>query len=88
MVLLRPPYAGARYITSFSDNFKSRISTQLLETKRPPGPIRVIIGTTEGYCVENRWFSRLIHAGFRPKQKRCFFGLLRQGQYGPTEEEL
>jgi hypothetical protein len=29
LVLLRPPYAGARHTTSFSDNCKSRISTQL-----------------------------------------------------------
>jgi len=29
MVLLQPPYAGAKYTTSFSDNAKSRISSQL-----------------------------------------------------------
>src|SRR5262249_34352117 len=40
LVLVRHPYAGANYTTSFSDNSKSRISTQLLETKRPPGPIQ------------------------------------------------
>jgi hypothetical protein len=28
-VLLQPPYAGAKYTASFSDNSKSRISTQL-----------------------------------------------------------
>ena len=56
-VLLRLLYAGARYTTSFSDNFKSRISTQLLETKHPLGPsgkvsISVILGTT---CLMQSW---------------------------------
>jgi hypothetical protein len=39
MVLLRPPYAGAKYTTSFSDNFKSRISTQLFGNEAPTGTI-------------------------------------------------
>ena len=39
MVLLRLPYAGAKYTTSFSDNFKSRISTQLFGNEAPTGAI-------------------------------------------------
>src|SRR5712691_318993 len=52
MVLPRPQYAGAKYTTSFSDNFKCRISTQLFETKDSPGPfpISVIISTAEALC--------------------------------------
>ena len=71
LVRLRPLYAGARYTTSFSDNFKSRISTQLFGNEAPTGAIsdkpafigngqvsiRVIIGTAEGYYVDNRWLS-------------------------------
>jgi hypothetical protein len=37
LVLLRPPYTGAKYTTSFSDNFKSRISTQLFGDEAPTG---------------------------------------------------
>jgi len=38
-VLLRPPYAGAKYTTSFSDNSKSSISTQLFGNEAPTGAI-------------------------------------------------
>src|SRR5215212_5647291 len=69
--LLRPFYAGARYTTSFSDNFKSRISTQLLETQHPLGPsgrvsIRVILSTAQGQFVVirrsfDRWANRNLY---------------------------
>jgi len=38
-VLLRPPYAGAKYTTSFSDNSKNSISTQLFGNEAPTGAI-------------------------------------------------
>jgi hypothetical protein len=50
MVLLRPPYAGAKYTTSFSDNAKSRISSQLFGNELPTGAIsdkRLFIGKRE-----------------------------------------
>jgi hypothetical protein len=34
-----PPYAGAKYTTSFSDNAKSRISPQLFGHEAPTGAI-------------------------------------------------
>ena len=37
LVLLRPPYAGANYTTSFSDNAKSSIFTQLFGNEAPIG---------------------------------------------------
>jgi hypothetical protein len=45
-VLSRPPYGGAKYTASFSDNFKAEPHAAFLETKHLPGPIRVILGTT------------------------------------------
>ena len=64
MVLLRPPYAGVKYTTSFSDNFKSRISTQLFwKRSTHPGPIRVIHGTAqEG---KDRCFSEVPPEAFK-----------------------
>src|SRR5262249_52704974 len=43
-----PPYAGAKYTTSFSTISKAESPRSFLETKRPPGPIRVIPGTPSG----------------------------------------
>ena len=37
LVLVRSPYAGAKYAPSFADNSKSRISTQLLGDEAPTG---------------------------------------------------
>jgi len=39
-MLWRPPYAGAKYTTSFADNAKSRISSQLFGDEVPTGAQR------------------------------------------------
>ena len=54
IVLLRPPYAGAEYTTSFSDNFKSRIFTQLFGDEALSGAYKPMVLVSSLLLNEHR----------------------------------
>ena len=75
IVLLRPPYAGAEYTTSFSDNFKSRIFTQLFGDEALSGAYKSYSRnhSKTGGCDNKRWIVgikrpfNIYKSGYYPK---------------------
>ena len=60
IVLLRLPYAGAEYTTSFSDNFKSKIFTQLFGDEALSGAYKSYYQYhSKTGCDDTRWIVEI-----------------------------